>query len=411
MTLRTPLAMMAPALLLPALILPAVVGATPGAAAAAPVSCAGERATIVGTPGRDLLVGTRGRDVIAGLAGNDEIDGRGGDDLLCGGPGGDRIKGGPGDDWLVSGPPAPLGGDHFGRADRLEGGLDDDQFVAAGSRPRDNAVQLSFANSPNPVTVDLREGLALGWGDDTIAASTWVTVLGSDLDDHLSGAGGRDSLEGRAGDDTLEGRAGADNLDDGIGDDTVIGGPGNDDIMAAFGHETVHGNAGNDDIFAFDRLPDHLYGDSGDDVIDVPVALSADQETAGGPGRDRVYLSWRRLVDGKPAFTRVATDLTAGTYSFTDQAVTFPFSGFERIEVDGRGTWTAVGTDGDDVYVTGWETRLQASLGDGDDRVSGSRKGDTVDGGPGRDTVEPFGGRDVCLAFERFPQSPCEETG
>jgi Ca2+-binding RTX toxin-like protein len=408
--LRLLVASLTPALVVSTLTL-ATLSGSPVGLSSAPVTCAGRQATIVGTPGPDRLVGTGGPDVIAGLGGNDLIDGRGGDDVLCGGPGGDRIAGGPGDDWLVSGPPAAAGGDHFGPADVLEGGSGDDQYVAAGSRPRKNAVVLSFANSPTPVSVDLREGLALGWGDDTIAARTWVTVVGSAHDDVLKGTAGRDWLQGRAGDDTIDGRAGDDRLEDGSGDDTVIGGPGDDSFFALVGHDTVHGGRGDDDVFAFDRRADHIYGGDGDDVVDSPVPVSADQAIDGGTGRDRAFVHWRRMVDGKPAFTRVATDQIAGTWTFTDQGVWFPFAGFERLEADGMGTWTATGTAGDDVYVTGWETRLIASMGDGDDTVTGSRRGDTVDGGPGTDAIRPFGGRDVCVSFERFPRGPCESTG
>ncbi len=388
----------------------ALIGVAPSALAAAPVRCAGKIATIVGTPGRDRLVGTPGRDVIAGLRGNDLIDGRGGDDVLCGGPGGDTVKGGPGDDWLVSGPPAAGGGDHFGPADVLEGGLGDDQLVAAGARPRKNAVVLSYAASPKRVEVVLSEGFAVGWGSDTIAASTWVRVVGSRFDDTLTGTAGADWLDGRAGNDTIRGKAGPDRLEDGAGDDTLFGGPGKDDLSIAFGHDTVHGNAGNDSIFAFDRRADHIYGDAGNDDIDAPVALSADQEISGGAGRDRAYLSWRVLSSGKPVFTRVTTDLVAETYSFTDRAVSFPFSGFERIDLDGRGTWTAIGTDGDDYYATGWNTRLFATMGGGNDRVWGSTKRDNVDGGVGFDRAETYGGNDTCISVESLPNDDCEQV-
>lgn len=404
------LASTAPALLAAALVLSALPGATDLSPASAPVTCDGRVATIVGTPSADRLRGTAGPDVIVGLGGNDVIDGRGGADLICGGPGGDRLLGGPGADRLLSGPPAGTGGDHFGPADSLDGGPGDDALVAAGQRPRKNAVVLTFAQAPGPVTVDLEAGTAAGYGDDTITAQTWVRVVGSPFGDTLTGTSGRDWLEGRAGDDLLSGLAGDDRLDDGAGDDTLLGGPGADDLMIAFGHDTVHGDGGNDSIFGFDHKADRTYGDAGNDTIDLPVAVSADQEIAGGPGRDRAFLTWRRLESGKPAFTRVATDLTAGTWTFTDQAVVFPFSGLEVVHLSGRGAWTAVGTTGDDVYETGWETRLTASMGEGDDRVTGSRKGDTVDGGPGTDTVRPFGGHDVCISVERFPLTPCEET-
>jgi hypothetical protein len=65
------------------------------------VSCAGIRATIVGTTGDDVLIGTAGRDVIVGRGGNDVIAGGGGSDAICGGPGADTLTGGPGRDLLL----------------------------------------------------------------------------------------------------------------------------------------------------------------------------------------------------------------------------------------------------------------------------------------------------------------------
>jgi uncharacterized delta-60 repeat protein len=62
------------------------------------VRCLRQRATIVGTRGKDELTGTRGRDVIAALGGRDEVRGLAGNDVICGGPGRDRIFGGPGQD-------------------------------------------------------------------------------------------------------------------------------------------------------------------------------------------------------------------------------------------------------------------------------------------------------------------------
>jgi poly-gamma-glutamate synthesis protein (capsule biosynthesis protein) len=65
------------------------------------VSCAGIRATIVGTTGDDVIIGTAGRDVIVGRGGNDVIAGGGGSDAICGGPGADTLTGGPGRDLLL----------------------------------------------------------------------------------------------------------------------------------------------------------------------------------------------------------------------------------------------------------------------------------------------------------------------
>ncbi|HAX81475.1 MAG TPA: hypothetical protein DCY40_02770 [Actinobacteria bacterium] len=65
------------------------------------VSCAGIRATIVGTPDDDIITGTDGNDVIVGRGGDDVIDGGAGADVICGGPGADMLTGGPGRDLLL----------------------------------------------------------------------------------------------------------------------------------------------------------------------------------------------------------------------------------------------------------------------------------------------------------------------
>lgn len=66
-------------------------------------TCAGKRATIVGTKDPDTLVGTKHADVIAGLGGGDTITGLGKGDTICGGPGNDHLSGGAGPDRLFGG--------------------------------------------------------------------------------------------------------------------------------------------------------------------------------------------------------------------------------------------------------------------------------------------------------------------
>jgi hypothetical protein len=97
------------------------------AGAREPLRCSGERATIVGTEGRDHLAGTRGRDVIRALAGDDVVTALGGDDVVCGDAGDDRLVGGRGADDLFgeSGHDGLFGG---GGDDRLDGGQGDDKL-------------------------------------------------------------------------------------------------------------------------------------------------------------------------------------------------------------------------------------------------------------------------------------------
>ncbi len=84
----------------------------------APVICAGQKATIVGTDGNDSLVGTEGPDVIAALSGDDQILGLGGGDVVCGSGGRDVVSAGADDDVVKGG-----GGD-----DKLKGGGGEDRL-------------------------------------------------------------------------------------------------------------------------------------------------------------------------------------------------------------------------------------------------------------------------------------------
>jgi uncharacterized delta-60 repeat protein len=117
-------------------------GRGPGATAVP--RCAGRRATIVGTAGRDVLRGTRRADVIVGLGGNDVIRAAQGNDIVCGGKGDDRLLGGPGADRLdgEQGRDALSGGTGNDRLsggpgqDRLTGGPQRDRCVGGGARDR-----------------------------------------------------------------------------------------------------------------------------------------------------------------------------------------------------------------------------------------------------------------------------------
>jgi Ca2+-binding RTX toxin-like protein len=92
------------------------------ALAADPVPCAGQTATLVGTPGKDKLVGTPDKDVITGLGGKDQLKGLGGNDRLCGKGGKDKLKGGSGKDRLKGGK----------KADKLNGGGGRDKCAGGG---------------------------------------------------------------------------------------------------------------------------------------------------------------------------------------------------------------------------------------------------------------------------------------
>jgi uncharacterized delta-60 repeat protein len=66
-------------------------------------TCAGRRATLVGTARAETLRGTRRADVIVALGGRDRVLAGRGRDIVCGRGGGDRLVGGRGDDLLLGG--------------------------------------------------------------------------------------------------------------------------------------------------------------------------------------------------------------------------------------------------------------------------------------------------------------------
>ncbi len=161
------------------LVLFSLVAAACATAAAAPIeaapdSCRGRAATLVGTDGNDVLVGTSGPDVVSAGAGDDVIRGLGGWDVICAGDGDDVVRGGSG-------------------RDTIEGGDGDDRLFGGGGADR---------------------------------------ILGGDGDDIVRGGREGDTLQGGAGSDRIFGEGGDDTAQGGRQWDRVDGGPGLDHCSA-----------------------------------------------------------------------------------------------------------------------------------------------------------------------------------
>ncbi len=209
-------------------------------------TCAGEPATIVGTPGDDVLSGTSGADVIVGLAGDDVLTGEGGDDLLCGGTGADTLTA-------------------SGGADRVRGGRGDDEIDDLVVRSADQELvggpghdSLSFAwrieeggeNVPARVLTDFDAGVAvLGETGLTFpvrsfrsvrarfSAGTWA-VVGTDRGDRYT-THQYMSVE----------------ADTGRGRDVVRGSWHDDDIHGGPGRDTAYASRGRDACRSVERGP------------------------------------------------------------------------------------------------------------------------------------------------------------
>ncbi|MDX6327183.1 MAG: hypothetical protein QOK15_3537 [Nocardioidaceae bacterium] len=244
-------------------------------AQAAPHTCLGKRATIVGTRATDSLVGTAHADVIWAGPGDDYIDAKGGDDIICGGRGDDNVVAGKGSDAVAGGGGSDviLGG--AGR-DKLGGGADNDGLdgmagkdLVSGGRGIDIAA---FLAASGPVTADLAAGRATGGeGSDTI--ETVEALMGSDYADHLYGDAGVNALFSGRGADVLNGRGGADfvllsnapgPVEIDLGDDkysggglarkieNVVGSPFDDTIYGDSAYNYLDGADGNDSVDGID---------------------------------------------------------------------------------------------------------------------------------------------------------------
>ncbi|HEX2196746.1 MAG TPA: calcium-binding protein [Actinomycetota bacterium] len=374
------------------------VGVLAGDATAA-VTCAGERATVVGTAGPDRLVGGPGRDVIAGLGGADVIRSRGGNDLVCAGTGrrvddgvvlGDEIRSGPGAyrvlggcgvDVVWAGPGRDVvsggsGGDALRGnkgSDRLRGGSGADHLADGPQADRVNGEAGRDVHEGGPGNDVDRGGDGRDW------------LWGHDGHDRMFGGDGRDALDfcmhvrlscsdvpmvvdlaertaiGRGNDSVV----GFEVVRTGSGDDFVGGTERADQIETGDGEDEVRAGGGADAVFG-GHGDDTLYGEDGRDRLDI---LFGDDSIDGGEGRDLVtarYFDTRTMYGSHS----VMVDLANGGASFQGGNATL--------------------------------TSIEGAYGSNeDDFLGGDHRDNRLHAGPGEDTVDGRGGDDVCSGGEQ----------
>jgi Ca2+-binding RTX toxin-like protein len=106
-------------------------------------------------------------------------------------------------------------------------------------------------------------------GSHIVGTSANDTLVGSGGADLIEGLGGHDMASGGAGNDTLLGGDGFDRLTGDSGDDLIEGGAGRDTISGGTGHDRLFGGDDDDYIFDSDGGSDTLFGEAGNDVIEV----------------------------------------------------------------------------------------------------------------------------------------------
>jgi Ca2+-binding RTX toxin-like protein len=364
------------------LALPVIAMATP--AEAAPATCDGLTATMVGTDGDDTLAGTAGPDVIAGLGGNDRVEGLGGADRLCGDSGADVLV-----------------------ADR-------DDVVDPGTSGM-MVDTIDYSTSATGLLIDLRDGFVGSFVEPTgrVVVTEQVSlvgtphddvILGSDFDDLIQPGLGADIVSARGGDDVVTdadmamddpdadryyGEQGDDVLDGGWGADRLNGGIEADTLIEDDGSSVCNGGPGRDLI-----------------TMSIRVATPVGQTVTGGGGVDTLVIRhvWELgftlgrpvgLVNLRASLVKVET---RGPTTTSMRARTI-----ENVQVyDGH--WTLIG-DGRDNVLEGGSTRssnVDIRAGGGDDVLRGTRHDNVLDGGRGFDRAFRTAGHDRYVSVERI---------
>ena len=195
------------------------------------VTCAGVRASIVGSVGDDVILGTPGDDVLRGTREADQIRALAGSDLVYARGAGDELRLGAGDDRSRAGEGAD---------------------VAYGGRGND----------------------FVGGGDGS------DRLFGGSGEDRVWGGDGEDRVAGNQGDDRVAGGDGADSLFGGWGSDRLFGGRG-DDVLHALAPDgqpdALHCGRGDDRAVVL-RSERPLTRITGCERLELVVILTADQE-------------------------------------------------------------------------------------------------------------------------------------
>jgi trimeric autotransporter adhesin len=367
--------------------------------------------TLYAGAGNDTLIGGKGNDVLFGDDGNDLLSGGDGDDTLVGGDGDDQLTGGKGRNYLVGG--AGNDGYYFKRGDGIAFISDSEGFDTLYLEPGLSITDIAYSfgslklttgtagdeihiegfDPQNPLTSSVIEQIVERSSGRIFSLAQLLLdhgfdVIGTPLNDSLTGSSITDRINGLAGDDVIRGGAGA---------DTLIGGEGNDTLMVSDLGDTLDGGGGDDTyVIGFkegDGLAGTIIRDSG--------------------GNDRIVSGWR--VDGVTA-NADNLNVNFGNFALGVQGIEGSgqdVSAIETFEFQNiLGTTTVLsreklffgkegftGTVGDDVLTGTAANEVLSGLsgndilmgGGGDDLLRSGNGVDRLDGGAGDDRYDLAG--------------------
>ena len=325
---------------------------------------------VEGSDFNDTLIGDANINVLVGGPGNDTLDGGAHSDALEGGPGNDRLIGHPGDGDAAAyvdttnGVNVDLqanvatgdGRDTLTNIESVLGSPHSDQISGdgglnflmgfGGNDVLDGQGGFDIADFIAPVTASLATGQAQSQGTETLR--NFEGLAGSSGNDHLTGDGKQNFLEGYQGDDVLSGGGGPDVIFGDQGNDRLDGGAGDDKLFGGANNDVLSGGGGAADTVSY---------------INSASAVHADLAT--------------KSATGEGTDTLIGVESLSGS-TFADTLV----GDAKPNELFGN---------------------------EGDDTLSAGGGADFVGGGPGNDTVQAGAGSDYCLDDQ--PTRGCEITG
>lgn len=388
-----------------------------GPAGAAPPTCAGLKATIVGNARANSITGTPQRDVVVARGGNDTIRGLGGNDVICGGDGADTILGGEGNDRLY-GETDLVRLDQFGRVvkkgDTISGGTGDDT-IDLGYDPRPasqgTAVRLdgvTYVNAVAPVVVDFRAAATVpiaADGSDTVTGfDGGIRLVGSPFGDTVKGTNSADTIAARGGDDTIFGRGGDDTIvadtSGALGNDRLYGDAGDDQLIGASGTDTFVGGSGSDSLSTTSESHQVWRGGSGSDTMIFPIPSESGFVAKGYGGQDKLRLLPHSNPAIKPTLRidQLRRTTIRGLQPFTLEG---KVNGFSDVVLPVRALSIFKGSNDSEIVTAHPDYRVMLYGRGGADVLTGSDEPDRLDGGSGFDIARGRGGNDTCKAAEK----------
>ena len=219
--------------------------------------------------------------------------------------------------------------------------------------------KLVFDEGTQGVSVNLKTGkLTDSFGNKETVSGIEI-VIGTSMNDKITGSDFADYLVGGDGNDSLYGGAGSDELYGGTGDDFLSGGSSSDYFVGGKGSDTISGGSG------FDMVD---YSDEGGSY-GVTVDLIANTATDTYSSTD-TYISIERVRG-------------------SDMADTFSGNNSANMFEGGAGNDTVDGLNGDDV-IRGDFGDDKLLGGSGADMIAGGRGNDYMDGGSGSKDVADY---------------------